>query len=86
LIGYKTETQFGEKFTENETQQEIIKMMLMNPKISRADLAVEIGITTRGVQKSINALKELGLVERVGAAKGGHKGYGQDNLYRTIDI
>jgi ATP-dependent DNA helicase RecG len=61
-----------EKFTRNETQRKIIEMMLANPKVSIDSIAAEIGITTRGVQKSVNALKELGLIERVGAAKGGH--------------
>jgi ATP-dependent DNA helicase RecG len=80
MIGFNTEVdrigefteKFPEKFTENETQRRIIEMMLANPKVNRNTIAAEIGITTRGVQKSINALKELGLVERIGAAKGGH--------------
>ena len=63
---------FPEKFTENETQRKIIKMMLVNPKVSRDVISAEIGITIRGAQKSLNALKALGLVERVGAAKGGY--------------
>ena len=76
MLEFDTEKQFGEKFPEkfpeNETQQKIIKMMIANPKVSRDTIAAEIGITTRGVQKSINALKALGLVERIGTAKGGH--------------
>ena len=76
LIGFDTETQFTnkfpEKFPENETQRKIVEMMSANPKVSRDTIAAEIGITTRGVQKSINALKDLGLIKRVGAAKGGH--------------
>jgi ATP-dependent DNA helicase RecG len=62
---------FPEKFPENETQQKIIKMMLANPKISAKDMAKEIGITTRGIEKSIRELKAAGLVERIGPAKGG---------------
>ena len=80
MIGFNTDVsivekftdKFPEKFTENETQRKIIKMMLENPKINRNAIAVEIGITTRGVQKSINALKAAGLVERIGSAKGGY--------------
>jgi ATP-dependent DNA helicase RecG len=72
MIGFNTTTQFPEKFPENETQRKILKMMLANPKVNRDVIAAEIGITTRGVQKSITALKALGLVERVGPAKGGH--------------
>jgi ATP-dependent DNA helicase RecG len=72
MIGFNTEPQFTEKFTENGTQQKILEMMLANPKVSRDAIATQIGITTRGVQKSINVLKAAGLVERVSAAKGGH--------------
>jgi ATP-dependent DNA helicase RecG len=80
MIGFNTEVagigkfpeKFPEKFPRNKTQRKIIEMILANPKVSRDSIAAEIGITTRGVQKSINALKELGLVERMGAEKGGH--------------
>jgi predicted HTH transcriptional regulator len=61
-----------EKFTRNETQWKIIEMMLANPNVSRDSIAAEIGITTRGIQKSINTLKELGLIERIGAAESGN--------------
>jgi predicted transcriptional regulator len=47
-------------------------MMLANPKVNKAAIFAEIGITTRGVQKSIDVLKELGLVERVGPGNGGY--------------
>jgi len=46
--------------------------MLLNPSISAKAIAEEIGITTRGVEKSIRELKKEGWVERVGPAKGGH--------------
>jgi ATP-dependent DNA helicase RecG len=64
--------EFAEKFTGNETQRKILEMMLSNPKVGRAAIAEQIGITTRGVQKSIDGLKAAGLIERVGSAKGGH--------------
>ena len=76
MIGFNTDVsiteKFTEKFTENETQRRIIKMMLENPKVNRNAIAAKIGITARGVQKSINALKSAGLVERIGSAKGGY--------------
>jgi predicted transcriptional regulator len=46
---------FPEKFTENETQRRILEMMLANPKVSRDAIATQIGITTRAIQKNINA-------------------------------
>jgi ATP-dependent DNA helicase RecG len=47
-------------------------IMREKPTISAKIIAEEIGITTRGVEKSIRELKKAGLVERVGSAKGGH--------------
>ena len=35
-------------------------------------IAEELGITTRGVEKSIRELKKAGFVERVGSDKKGH--------------
>ena len=64
--------QFGEKFGENQTQIKVLEIMLRNPKVSAKSIGVELGITTRGAEKVIRALKNAGLIERVGAAKGGH--------------
>jgi ATP-dependent DNA helicase RecG len=76
MIGFDTESQFGEKFGEkfgaNQTQDKILALMREKPTISAKIIAEEIGITTRGVEKSIRELKKAGLVERVGSAKGGH--------------
>jgi ATP-dependent DNA helicase RecG len=46
--------------------------MRKNPKLSAKAIALEIGLTTRGVEKAIRSLKAAGLLERVGAAKGGY--------------
>ena len=63
---------FGEKFGETQTNMKILYIMRMKPTVSAKTIAAEIGITVRGVEKNIKALKEAGLVERVGAAKGGY--------------
>jgi ATP-dependent DNA helicase RecG len=63
---------FAEKFIENEVQRTIIKLMREQPAISAKAIAENVGMSSRGVQKNIDALKKAGLVERVGAAKGGH--------------
>ena len=64
--------EFVEKFVENETQQSILRLLLAQPTISAKRIAEEIGLSSRGVQKSIDVLKKRGLVERIGSAKGGH--------------
>jgi hypothetical protein len=49
-----------------------VDIMRAEPKVSAKAIADELGITSRAVEKNIAALKELGVVVRVGAAKGGH--------------
>lgn len=62
------------KVTNNlsKNQQEIIKQILLNQKVSAAQLADFVGISKRKIIDNINKLKELGLVERIGSAKGGY--------------
>jgi ATP-dependent DNA helicase RecG len=68
----KFANKFVEKFVENENQRTILKLMFEQPTISAKKIAEHIGMTPRGVQKNIDALKKAGLIERAGAAKGGH--------------
>jgi len=62
----------GEMIGESEIQRKIIQLMLEQPKISAKQIGEMVGMTSRGVQKNIDVLKKIGLVERVGAARGGH--------------
>jgi Fic family protein len=64
--------EFVEKFVDNETQRSILRLLIAQPKISAKRIAGEVGMSSRGVQKSIDVLKKRGLVERIGSAKGGH--------------
>jgi Fic family protein len=63
--------EFVEKFVDNETQRSILRWLIAQPTISAKRIAEEMGMSSRGVQKSIDALKKRGLVERIGSAKGG---------------
>ena len=60
-----------EKCVENATQLAILKLMREHPTISAKTIGVRIGMSQRGVQNNIDILKKTGLVERVGAARGG---------------
>jgi ATP-dependent DNA helicase RecG len=76
MIGFYTESQFGEKFVdkfvENEVQRIIINLMIQQPTINAKKIAGIVGMTSRGIQKNIDVLKKMGLVERIGSAEGGH--------------
>ncbi|NCC74291.1 MAG: HTH domain-containing protein, partial [Sphingobacteriia bacterium] len=60
----------GEKTTEN--QQKIIQLIARNKNVSAQKMAEEIGISQRKVEENIAKLKLLGLLKRIGPAKGGH--------------
>ena len=61
-----------EKFMGSELQQTILRLMREKPSISAKSIAEQVGMSSRGVQKNIDVLKKAGLIERIGAAKGGH--------------
>lgn len=56
----------------NQTQQKIIEMILLNPKMTQTAMAEELGITSRAVKKSIKELNEKGILQRVGSARSGY--------------
>ncbi|MDE5874641.1 MAG: winged helix-turn-helix transcriptional regulator [Muribaculaceae bacterium] len=47
-------------------------MLIENPRLTRAEIAVRTGLTESGVKKIISGLKEAGFIERVGSNKTGH--------------
>jgi ATP-dependent DNA helicase RecG len=53
-------------------RQQIAQLMLDNPKISTLELATALKMSTSGVEKHLSALREVGLIRRIGPAKGGH--------------
>lgn len=55
-----------------DTQKSMINLMLENPQISIKALAKELDISTTAIDKHIKALKNQGLIKRVGNAKSGH--------------
>ena len=55
-----------------ETQQDIIKNMPKNPKVTYDELADITGKTRETVRVHINKLKEKEIIKRFGPNKGGH--------------
>ena len=61
------------KKTTKKTTEKIYDIIKENPYISTKDISETIGnITADGVRYHINKLKKLGVLERVGADKGGY--------------
>ena len=47
-------------------------MIAADPSITTAELANQLGITAKGIEWQIGKLKQKGILERIGPAKGGH--------------
>ncbi len=62
---------FSSEKTSNSSEK-ILELIKQNPKISAAGIAMEIGISSRGVEKQIKKLREAGIIKRNGADKGGY--------------
>ena len=71
MIGFRTEIGIVDNNDINGAQLRILQLMRNNPKISAKTISEEIGTIIRNVQRHIKSLKEQGLVEREGSAKGG---------------
>lgn len=61
---------WGEKWGENERM--VMELIDQNMKIPITSLAEKSGLSTSGVEKIIKRLKEAGVLERKGPAKGGY--------------
>ena len=55
-----------------KTSGKILAAVRQNARITIPELASEIGITERSVERNIQKLQDEGLLRRIGAAKGGH--------------
>jgi len=58
--------------TINDSQKEILAHMLKDQKITVKKLAEVLGIAERNIKSHIKILKQAGLIERKGSAKGGY--------------
>jgi predicted HTH transcriptional regulator len=50
----------------------IINLLSENPRLTAQQLCGKLGITKRRVESNLRTLKEIKIIERVGAAKNGY--------------
>ncbi len=70
IIFKREKKKLGE--SSQKSSQKILSLLKQNPNFSAMEIAKEIGLTHRAVQKQIAILKANGKLERIGSAKGGH--------------
>lgn len=58
--------------TNAKTRVKILAAISRNNKITRDELATQLGITIKGVDWQIKKMKEEGLLNRIGSDKGGY--------------
>ena len=59
--------------TRQKTYDKILDSIKNNPKITAPQIAMELGISTRGVEKNLRILREAGILKRIGSPTfGGH--------------
>ena len=68
-IGVQAGVQAQEK-TREKTREKILALIAADPSITTAELANRL--TAKGIEWQIGKLKQMGVLERIGPAKGGH--------------
>ena len=53
--------------TRQKTSDRILEMIKSNPKITAPQIATELGLSTRGMEKNLRSLREVGLIRRIGS-------------------
>lgn len=69
--GSETSSETGSE-TGSETKDQIINIIKQNPRISAAEIAKQLCISSRGVEKQIRKLRESGIIRRKGGRFGGN--------------
>ena len=69
-FGVKFGIKFGIKFSVNE--KKLLLLLNETPGMSAQEIAEQVGITKRGVEKQLKKLKEAGIIKRQGSDKTGY--------------
>ena len=62
----------GTKTKSSETKDLIIDIIKQDPHITAAEIAMQLNMSSRGVEKQIRKLRELGKIKRTGGRFGGY--------------
>ena len=66
----ETKTKSSER--SSETKDLIIDIIKQDPHITAAEIAMQLNMSSRGVEKQIRKLRELGKIKRIGGRFGGY--------------
>ena len=60
-------TQAKSSGTRRKTTEKVLEYIKNNPQITAPQIAMELGLSTRSVEKSLRQLRDLGIIKRVGS-------------------
>ena len=69
-FGKEFGVKFGVKFGVNE--RKVLLLLASNPSLSAGDIAEQIGLSKRGVEKQLKKFRDLGIITRKGSDKTGY--------------
>lgn len=79
MVKFKAGIRQKEKVTEKtpvktlqKTPDRVIELIRQDGLLSISEIAIQIGKSHSAVQRVLNKLRESGIIERIGPAKGGH--------------
>lgn len=55
----------------NKTEKAVLGLLINNPEMTAEEIAIEVGVTKRTVERTLVSLKKKGLIERIGSNKNG---------------
>ncbi|MBF0107301.1 MAG: HTH domain-containing protein, partial [Deltaproteobacteria bacterium] len=62
----------GSEKSSEKSSEKIQSLMRRNPLATIQEIAIDLGVSTRAIEKQIMKLKKAGLITRIGPDKGGH--------------
>ena len=71
-VGFGSEKSTGSSERKRKSSERILDLIKNKPTISAAEIAMEIDMSSRGVEKQIKKLREAGIIKRNGADFGGY--------------
>ena len=72
VSNHKTTQKSTLKSTLKGTRKNIVEIISNNPNVTILQIAEQLGMNPRGIDKHLKALREQGIIRRVGPDKGGH--------------
>ena len=69
-FGKEFGVKYGVKFGVNE--KKVLLLLASNPSLSAGDLAAQIGLSQRGIEKQLKKFRDLGIITRKGSDKTGY--------------